>query len=253
MLFRLRSKSGISTVLGTLIFIGILFTCAIPFYLRINQANTYYTQVVDEMRRFDEKRGMEKIEVYAYPLGPTSDELKVYIKNRCALPVTIVAVWVNDVKEILTDATLPSSEDQTYPITGSFIVTRPAPGGTKNFYIEVLTNRGNRFASLTNPLINSGGTWSGGSVLSFNIVIYGHWFNEYLIKITGPNSFDRSVRVVIPLKGDSTMVKVDVPDLGTYHVHVTRERPTPVIPLIDGDYEITVAKPSVWIHATDPG
>lgn len=228
MLFGLRSKSGISTILGTLIFIGILFTCAIPFYLRVNQANTYYTQTVDEMRRFDEKRGMEDIDVYAYPLSETSDELKVYIKNRCALPVTIVAVWVNDEQYILTDATLPPSEDQTYG--PPFEVTLPAE--TKNFYIEVLTNRGNRFASLTNPLTytktDQGGFWSGGVGLAINIILKSHGF--FHIKVTDSANPPNTVYegdVFRPPHSD-VLKRVAVAYASTYHIYATTQSGTPV-------------------------
>lgn len=105
-----RSKSGIATILGTLIFIGILFTCAIPFYLRINQANTYYNQRVADMRRFDEKRGMENLEVYAF--NYTVDKLKVYIKNRCSLEVRIVSIWINtNYSSILENGTILAMGD----------------------------------------------------------------------------------------------------------------------------------------------
>jgi archaellum component FlaF (FlaF/FlaG flagellin family) len=247
MLFR-RSKSGISTVLGTLIFIGILFTCAIPFYLRINQANTYYTQAVDEMRRSDEKRGMENIEVYAYPFSETSDELKVYIKNRCALSVTIVTVWVNDKHhEIL--ATIPSSGDQTY---GPFTVTLPTViGETKNFYIEVLTNRGNRFASLTNPLTytkttETKGFWSGGVGLAINIA-FKSGFGKYDIVIDrGGAPVYQGSEVIARVSDVLKRVDLTTQGIGTYYVTVTKGGLTLVNKeRVDLNYDLL---PSGWVY-----
>lgn len=236
-----RSKSGMATVLGTLIFIGILFTCAIPFYLRINQANTYYTQVVDEMRRFDEKRGMEDIDVYAYPLSETSNELNVYIKNRCALSVTIVTMWVNAVqhKGILVNPTIPSMEDQTY---GPIPVT---PEEGEDFYIEVLTNRGNRFASLTNPLTYTGGTWYGGLGLSINIVFGYHGYFHFVVE--GPAETSEG-DVYRPPHSD-VLKRVDVAIEGTYHVTVTPRHGTPV----EEDVFVSWSTPSVWVYIREPG
>ena len=243
-----RSNSGMATVLGTLIFVGILFTCAIPFYLRINQANTYYTQVVDEMRRFDEKRGMEDIDVYAF--NYTVDQLKVYIKNRCSLEVRIVSIWINtNYSSILENGTILAMGDYTF---GPFNVTLPSESGeTWDYVIKVMTSRGNVFSSLTNPLLYTEGEgWSGSTALSFNIVIYGPWFYRYVIIITGPNSFYYENQVRIPLFGESTMVKVDVTDLGIHHINITREWQGYKL-LINRDYDITVDNPSVWVYASD--
>jgi len=63
----LKSGSAMSTILGMLIFIGILFTCVMPFFLYINEVNSLYDQTVVEMKQEDQNRALENIEVYAYP------------------------------------------------------------------------------------------------------------------------------------------------------------------------------------------
>ena len=90
-----RSRSGLATVLGTLIFVGILFTCVIPLFLYVNTVNSYYEKAVAEMRQFDQRHEMEDLEVYAYP-NDGNTELNVYIRNRCALDVRVIRLWVNN-------------------------------------------------------------------------------------------------------------------------------------------------------------
>jgi len=85
-----------STILGMLIFIGVLFTCVMPFFLYINEVNSLYDQTVIEMKQLDQDRTLENIEVYAYPLNDTDNQISLYIKNQCPLTVEIVRIWVND-------------------------------------------------------------------------------------------------------------------------------------------------------------
>jgi hypothetical protein len=43
---KISNRKGISTILGTIIFIGILFTSIIPMYISMNQADTWQQSVV---------------------------------------------------------------------------------------------------------------------------------------------------------------------------------------------------------------
>ena len=244
-----RWRAAVSTVLGTLIFVGVLMTAVIPLYVYVNQVNNLYDATVVAMDRFDQERDMENLEVYAYPYTADYDnQVKVFIKNRCSLEVRIVRIWINDdYTSITVNATISPMEDYTF---GPFNTTLPTEG-SQDYYIKATTRRGNVFSALTNPLTytaGAGGGWSGSTALSFNIVIEGHFFYRYRILVTGTDfTYDNQVRLGL---GGSVMLKVDVPDLGTYHVTITREWWGHAT-LIDQDYTITVDEPSIWVYATD--
>ena len=162
----LRAKSGMATVLGMLIFVGILFTCVIPLFLYINKVNSYYDRAATEIRQFDQDREGEWIDVYAYPSGDPPDKLNIYIKNLRPLSVKIVRVWINDDKFNFSFQIRAMETRTMEPIEVGLTET-------KAFYIKVMTARGNAFSSFTNPLyyVADGGGWSGGTSFTIQIVI----------------------------------------------------------------------------------
>jgi hypothetical protein len=65
---RRRRKRGVSTTLGVIIFVGILFTSVIPMALVMRQSETIYEQNELELKRQDDDQDREDIDVYVYPL-----------------------------------------------------------------------------------------------------------------------------------------------------------------------------------------
>ena len=63
-----KKKKGISSILGTIIFIGILFTSFIPMLLTMKQADNVYTRKVHEMQQNDEVQSAQELDVFAYPV-----------------------------------------------------------------------------------------------------------------------------------------------------------------------------------------
>jgi len=147
-----KGKRGVSTVLGTLIFMGILFTSVIPMYLFMKQADTIYIQKIDEMECLDEERAREEIDVCAYPLGETSDQLKVRVENKGAVSVTVVRVWINDVYHA-QDEMIPSMEKT---VLGPFTVSLQPDS---YYAVKVTTEKGNIYASKSGTLYYTDGTW----------------------------------------------------------------------------------------------
>jgi hypothetical protein len=80
-----KPRKGVSTILGTLIFIGILFTSVIPMFLVMKQADIIYTQTDLERKRLDEEREREAIEVYPIP-SLTQPEMNVTLVNTGDVP-----------------------------------------------------------------------------------------------------------------------------------------------------------------------
>ena len=87
-------RKGVSTILGTLIFIGILFSAVIPMMLTMKQADIIMEQEKLDLLRFDDERSREAIESYAYPKG--ADKLELLVESKCEFPITITHVWINN-------------------------------------------------------------------------------------------------------------------------------------------------------------
>lgn len=161
----LRDKRGISTIVGTMIFMGIIFTSIVPMYLVMRQADTIYDQKTAAMSSFDQERADEKIIVYAYPLNQTSNQLKATVKNTGAIAVTIVRLWINDTFYSLNVIVPPQGTMNL----GSFSVNIDR---SISYYIMVTTNKGNVFPSTSGTLYYSysDGTWYTASLgISVNI------------------------------------------------------------------------------------
>jgi hypothetical protein len=84
--------------MGTLIFIGILFTAYIPMQLVMKQADNIYEIRIHETKLQDDLKTKEELMVYAY--SETSDEyITVFVQNRGVNVVEVVRIWLNDDKE----------------------------------------------------------------------------------------------------------------------------------------------------------
>jgi len=237
-------KSGMSTVLGMLIFIGVLFTSIIPLFLYVNHVNSLYDMTVAEMRRFDEERENEQLDVYAYP--DSSNNLTIYIKNRCALPVRIVRVWVNDTTPTVTDLPL-----KIEGVSSGIIENIPIPP-TGDFDVWVVTERGNVFASQTNTLHITESGWSGGNdPYSINILIEkppGR--RSYNVRVyTDPENPESSKIYLTEVSSVRTYILLWVPvgyEPNIYYVTITRDEFT-----WNETVNVGIQNPSPWIYVTD--
>lgn len=171
---RLRKGRGVSTVLGTLIFIGILFSAVIPMFLVMKQADTIYTQKVHEMENRDEERASEVVEAYGYPVNETSSELMVRVANNGVVPIKIVRIWVNDV-DYSQNTMVASLETE---VLGPFPVS--LKDGT-SYVVKVTTERGNVFASTAGTLYFTDGYWFTPS-LGIHVLVL-NWVGKYKISI----------------------------------------------------------------------
>jgi len=242
----LSHKSGMSTVLGMLIFIGVLFTSIIPLFLYINDVNSLYDVTVAEMRRFDQERENEQLDVYAYP--DSSNNLTIYIKNRYAMPVKIVRVWVNDTTPTLTDLPL-----RIEGVSSGIIEDIQIPS-TGDFDVWVVTERGNVFASQTNTLHITESGWSGGNdPYSINILIEkppGQ--RSYNVRVfMDPENPESSTIYLTEVSSVRTYILLWVPvgyEPNTYYVTVIRDEVT-----LKNEEAVNVGiqNPSPWIYITD--
>ena len=246
MLFRLKSKSAMSTVLGILIFIGILFTCVMPFFLYINEVNSIYDQTVIEMKHFDQDRAFENIDVYAYPLNQSSNQICVYIKSRCPLTVEIVRIWIND-QYFPYNLQIPGmDEGTTDPIDVQDMISQVE--GVESYQVKVTTARGNTFSSLTNPLQYSNDSgWGGGQSFAINIVIeLDPGVYDFDIEVENSNGTTIYSEEIWVLFESSIMRKVDVSGPDTYHVVITQTHGQDKT--WTTDVQITWEEPTKWVY-----
>jgi len=201
--------------LGTLIFVGILFTCVVPLFLYVNKVNSYYEKTVIEMRKFDQEHEMEDLEVYAYP-NDNNTELNVYIRNRCALDVEVTRVWVNNTfydDSGLSDLPLILSGVSDYDIQGIGI-------SVGYFDVWVMTDRGNLFASLTNTIHIANSTYWEPSSYNFAIHIFITKAGQYNINVTSDFGYFQQVE---DIKAAPTAYRmIAVPKPGMYNVTVAK-------------------------------
>jgi len=242
----LRSRSAMSTVVGMLIFVGVIFTCIMPFFLYINEINSLYDRTIIEMKQFDQERALEDIDVYAYPLSQNSSQISLYIKNRCPLTVEIVRIWIND-QSFPYSLQIPGmGENTTDPIDIQDLLSQTE--GVEAFQAKVTTARGNTFSSRTNPLqYSSDSGWSGGQSFAINIVIeLDPGVYNFIIKVSdsgGTTIYDEEIWVVLE---SSIMRKVDVSGPDTYTVEITQTQGPDKT--WSTDVQITLEEPTKWVY-----
>lgn len=184
MLFRERRRGAVS-ILGTIIFIGIMFSAVIPMYLVMKQADTLYESKMLEVKRLDDERDREDIELYAYPASVTEpDLLNLTVNNVCELEVNLERVWINN---------------ESYPMNATIESMRSADVGSFNidgengssYIVKTVSSRGNVYESETGALFFNGGEWES-ETLGFNLIFpsrpgrgnrQNNWLNELMVTI----------------------------------------------------------------------
>jgi len=132
--------------MGTLIFVGIIFTAFIPMLFVMRQADTLHEIRKHELGILDQERAREEINFYAYPLEenpdetPDQDELILSIKNEGSVPIKIVNVWIND-EEHPQEVNIKSME--TIILDSLPVILQDLTSYT----VKVVTEKGNVFSS----------------------------------------------------------------------------------------------------------
>ena len=218
-------RRGTSTIMGTLIFIGILFTAVIPMYLFMRQADTFYEIRKFESERLDEEKRREDIRVHVFPtpdVQPDQPSLTVRIDNRGALLVRVVRAWINDQPIPVDCAVQGMSQEDLDPLA-----VEAEPDDT--FAIKVTTDRGNEFASDSSTITYLGnGEWAVG-MLVINVLIYYAPGGVYDINVwLGEKLGDSLLSSTIQKSAGAAFTFFDVTEFDipgeseTYHVEITR-------------------------------
>ena len=144
-----------STVLGTLIFIGILFSAVVPMFLVMQQADIILDQEKLEIRRVDDERSRELMDFYSYPVND-EDMIELSVSSRFELPIRIVHLWINNTRQDVDFEIPPMKQDM---VLGQYDVPIRA-GVPKEFKVKVTTDRGNVYESKTGDIIHDGSGWT---------------------------------------------------------------------------------------------
>jgi len=155
-------RRGTSTIMGTLIFVGIIFTAVIPMMLVVKQADTLYEMRKHELVSLDEERAMESIFFHLETSIDSETEepiITLVFYNRGVMAVKIVHVWINGGLREVNYLILPTSNEE-FELRN---LIDPPYEDTVSFSIMVVTDNGNIFLPPSgNPeysFIDEVGSW----------------------------------------------------------------------------------------------
>lgn len=129
-------KKGVSTILGTLIFIGIMFSAYVPMTLVMKQADNLYERKIHEAREWDNDRTVEDAMVVAYGESGSTN-LTVYVTNKGLNEITITRIWLNDNPTEVTETIAPKASVEMGPYS---LAETESP-----LKVKVSTQKGNVF------------------------------------------------------------------------------------------------------------
>jgi len=201
-------RKGMSSILGTLIFISILFSAVLPMFIMMRQADVYYEQAKLDANRLDEEKALEELKVY---VAPDSNNYTVTLVNNGEVPVTVIRVWENENNNTITETILSQEENELDPIDFSH-----APGENDTFEISIITERGNTFLNENGIMTYGDGQW-----MLEKFYIYIHAGGLFMrVVVTDENDtityFDEWDTIGVGYQ-------VEVPSSGTYHVVIEKK------------------------------
>ncbi|MGD2142057.1 MAG: hypothetical protein PVH79_01095 [Candidatus Bathyarchaeota archaeon] len=216
-----------SAILGTLIFVGILFSAFIPMYLTMKQADTLYERKMMELKSLDDERDREKLYVVVYPSSENSSEVNVNIDNKGDVQVKIIRVWVDD--DDYNQSTAIQSMDQK--TLGPFPVSLQ---NGSSYAFEVTTERGNVYSSATGRLYYSDGKWYTAE-LAISVYILNDK-GQYYIDVQYQNSTTVEDWYSDGIVHNDIQKTFEMPEAGTYHVIMKKK--------VSGEYKELSASPA---------
>jgi len=225
-------RRGTSTILGTIIFIGIMFTAVIPMMLVVKQADTLHEMRKHELGILDQERGDEALYVYVQTVKDPP-KLIIKVQNKGALSVNIVRLWINDEYIPIEYNVQPMSD-----IESIYSYQVQVPEEDSSYYIVVTTDRGNSVAFDTYLNWNLEMGWDS-DVKLVNVLINSLPGNIFKIEVTGPSYYGEA----LTLKYEPKFF--DVQDEGSYTVTIYRG--TKII--YSEVATITDSEPVYWVFA----
>jgi len=213
--------------------VGILFTTIIPLFIYVNEVNNYYDRTVVNMKIADQERSMEDLDVYAFGHSQTSEKIDVFLVNRGSVSLNVTRIWVmrKDLQKTLIFTSvnlscLPLQLDASAQITiENLSLTTILESENLNYFnIEVATERGNKYPSITNPLHKTAFGWETGvQDFQIQVIVLSDWgLNEYKVETIGADNSTSGFYDIVKsyqVHGDFFTI-IPVPRAGSYNVTV---------------------------------
>jgi len=230
--------------LGTLIFVGIMFTAVIPMLLAMRQADTFYEKEKFELGRLDEERVRENLIFYVIPLTEPL-RLSFIIENMGELLIKIERIWLND-EYGEVDYLIPPISNRNF----EYLID-PEPSAPVSYSIMVVTDKGKIFSPYSGtPTYDPLEGWEMDSFTIFIMMTDPLSQLHILVNNTygeGPleppvTYFDDNV------ENNQAGYSISVPLPGEYYVEVTRWHDTPSeVTLCTGLVNLGLTSPTVLI------
>jgi len=138
--------------MGTLIFVGIIFSAFIPMMLVMRQADTLHEMRKHELECLEQERAMERLCLYVCPQGIDSPDVDLTIVNKGDVVAHVIKIWINDESESMNVEIPSMSEEELGPFNLD-------PENGDEYDIRAMTDRGNVYTSETGILTYQEGKW----------------------------------------------------------------------------------------------
>ena len=204
-----KKRKGITTILGTLIFISILFTTLLPMQITMLQTDTHESQLIQELKLADSEREQEKITLVTYPTTTTGSSLKVRIQNTGTIDIKIVKVWIKNQVFIVNENVVKGQ----IRILGPYDIELSP---NSSYPVKVVTERGNLYGSNAgNMIYTSNGVWFTPS-LGINVYIANDK-GKYWVQVSN-STWNSEPYITSGQDFGDLVIWFDVDTIDTYHV-----------------------------------
>ena len=139
-----KSKSGVSTLVGGAIVVGIVLTILIPLFISANEMTSFYDVVAAEMRDLEQQRSWEDLDISA---RNAAGGVIITTTNIGPITVNVTRIWVypdNTEYSVFTQNTIIQSGEQVV-IDDDEINSYVDSLSDDLYIIKVATDRGNLF------------------------------------------------------------------------------------------------------------
>ena len=153
---RSKSRSGISTVVGGALIIGIILSVIAPLFIYMNNMTKFYDATAIEMRDVDQQRRWESLEVYIRNESLTEHNISVVVKNYSPQSIYITRIWVvlnetYDYNYYVSNQNMILDPQERVIINDANVISFTEPCDYGSYEIKVGTERGNYFNAYFPP------------------------------------------------------------------------------------------------------
>jgi archaellum component FlaF (FlaF/FlaG flagellin family) len=162
-----------ATILGVILFVSILYSSIVPMFLTFQQAENYKKRGIEERDRLDQVRENEELDIFAYPVNTTSNQLRIRIGNTGHSIVEIKRIWIQDTLYNVTDTVNIGETEVFGPYTVDLVENASYP-------VKAVTGNGNVFSADMISLVYTDGQWYTPS-LGINVYISNEKGKYYIL------------------------------------------------------------------------